>query len=195
LIWLFSSFISATTGWHSFYIVINLHCSNTKNYLIFIDQFTIMRLLLWFIPVTLIYSCNTATEQQEPFKSLLKNCDEVNINFYNGGDSIHFQTEDSLGIRVLTQSVSGNTEAINDSCKTAGEIIYRAKNDTLFRAEFAVVPASDKKTCDYITYNYQGKSYKNRLNDKAYQLLTQMYPKPSVDTVSSPDTLTSDSVR
>ena len=148
-----------------------------------------MRLLLLFIPAILIYSCNNANEQKEPFKSLLKNCNEVNINFYNGGDSIHFQTEDSLGIRVLTQSVSGNAETINDTCRTAGEVIYRANNDTLFRAEFAVLPASDKKTCDYITYNYQGKSYKNRLNDKAYQLLTQMYPKPTADTVSSPDTL------
>jgi hypothetical protein len=113
----------------------------------------------------------------------------VNINFYNGGDSIHFQTEDSLGIRVLTQSVSGNTEPTNDTCKTAGEVFYRANGDTLFRAEFAVLPASDKKVCDYIIYNYQGKSYKNKLNDKAYQLLTQMYPKPSADTVSSQDTI------
>jgi hypothetical protein len=155
-----------------------------------------MRLIFCFIIITMACSCNSGTEQQEPFKSLLKNCDEVNINFYNGGDSVHFQTEDSLGIRVLTQSVTGNTETINDTCKTAGEVIYRAKKDTLFKAEFAVLPAADKKSCDYITYNYQGKSYKNRLNDKAYQLLSQMYPKPVADTMVSTDSISNpDSVR
>ena len=65
-----------------------------------------------------------------------------------------------------------------------GKIIV-AFADTLFKAEFAVMPNDSKKECDYIVYNYQGKSYKNKLQDKAYQLLTQIYPKPSVDSVTT----------
>ena len=150
-----------------------------------------MRFLMFITLLVFIQSCNNDNQQKEPFASLLKNCDEVNINFYNGGDSVKFDTEDSLGIRVLSQSVSGNIETVNDTCKPVGQVFYRAKGDTLFRAEFAVVPNSDNKNCDYITYNYQGKSYKNRLHDKAYQLLTQIHPRPLSDSISQSDTLQS----
>ena len=140
-----------------------------------------MRLVLFLFIVVIVQSCNNGSQQQEPFKSMLANCDEVNINFYNGGDSVKFDTQDSLGIKVLTQSVTGDTKTINDGCKPSGRVYYRAKGDTLFQAEFAVMPNDSKKECDYIVYHYQGKSYKNRLHDKAYQLLIQIYPKPSVD--------------
>ena len=150
-----------------------------------------MRLLIFFSLIAVIQSCKNDSQQKEPFASLLKNCDEVNIKFYNGGDSINFDTQDSLGIKVLSESVSGNETTISDSCQPAGEVFYRANGDTLFRAEFAVLPESNNKNCDYITYSYQGKSYKNRLHDKAYQLLTQIYPKPSLDTIPPVDSLRS----
>jgi len=149
-----------------------------------------MRLVSFIILLAVMQSCNNDSQQKEPFASLLKNCDQVNIKFYNRGDSISFDTEDSLGIKVLSQSVSGNEQTINDTCKPAGQIFYRAKGDTIFRAEFAVPPNTDNKNCDYITYNFQGKSYKNRLHDNAYQLLTQIYPKPpSVDTIPPVDSV------
>lgn len=154
-----------------------------------------MRLLILISIIILIYACSDESPQKEPFVSLLKNCDEVNIKFYNGGDSIAFDTQDSLGIKVLSESVSGNTKTINDTCKPAGEVFYRAKGDTLFRAEFAVLPNTDKTNCDYISYSYQGQSYKNRLHNKAYQLLTQIYPKPFVDSRPLSDSIPlSDSV-
>jgi len=148
-----------------------------------------MRLLIFISLIAVIQSCKNDSQQKEPFASLLKNCDEVNIKFYNGGDSVNFDTEDSLGIKVLSESVSGNEATINDTCQPAGEVFYRAKGDTLFRAEFAVLPGSNNKNCDYITYNYQGKVYKNRLHDKAYQLLTQIYPEPSRDTIPPVDSV------
>ncbi len=155
-----------------------------------------MRLLIFITVILIIQACNNESRQNEPFISLLKNCDEVNIKFYNGGDSVKFDTQDSLGIEVLSESVSGNTETINDSCKPAGEVFYRANGDTLFRAEFAVLPNTDKKNCDYIAYTYQGKTYKNRLHDKAYQLLTQIYPKPFLDSLQPSDSIPlSDSIR
>lgn len=153
-----------------------------------------MRLLIFIALILMIQSCNNKNEQKEPFASLLKNCDAVNINFYNAGDSVKFDTEDSLGIKVLSQSVSGDEQTINDTCKPAGQIFYRAKGDTIFRAEFAVASNTDNKNCDYITYSYQGKSYKNRLHDKAYQLLTQIHPKLSADTSSQSDTMQSPDV-
>jgi hypothetical protein len=126
-----------------------------------------------------MHSCNTAPEQKEPFKSLLKNCDELNINFYNGGDTIHFQTKDSLGLKYLSQNIMGSTEAINDTCKPVGSLFYRSHGDTLLKAEFALLPTGNKNDCNYISYSYQNGSYKNRVSDKIYQLLTQMYPRPS----------------
>ncbi len=149
-----------------------------------------MRLVIFLIfIVTIVESCSDNAQQSEPFKSMLEKCDEVNINFYNGGDSIKFDTQDSLGIHVLSQSVSGNTANVNDGCPPAGQLYYRANGDTLFRAEFAVLPNDSKKECNYISYTHEGKSYKNRLHDKAYQLLTQIYPKPTVDsTTTSADT-------
>ena len=105
---------------------------------------------------------------------MLKNCDEVKINFYNGGDTIHFETKDSLGIKYLVQNVSGNVETITDACKPVGDLYYRAKGDTLLRAEFAVMPKTKREQCAYISYSYQNQSYKNKLSDKIYQLLSQM---------------------
>ena len=148
-----------------------------------------MRLPFFITLFVMLQSCNNDKQQKEPFASLLKNCDEVNIKFYNGGDSVKFDTQDSLGIKVLSESVSGNTATMNDTCQPAGEVFYRAKGDTLFRAEFAVLPNTDNKDCDYIAYTYQGKSYKNRLHHKAYQLLTQIYPKPLTDTTQAIDSV------
>jgi hypothetical protein len=154
-----------------------------------------MRLLICFLLVLLMQSCTDNSGQKEPFKSLLIKCTEVNFNFYNGGDTVHFNTEDSLGIKYLTQAVTGNSETISDTCKTAGELYYRAKGDTLLRTEFAVLPGADRKTCAYMIYNYQGKTYKHRLTEKVHQLLVQMYPKPSVDTTNhAMDSIVTDSV-
>lgn len=133
-----------------------------------------MKLFFCFASTMLLLACNNSSEQKEPFKSLLKNCDEVKINFYNSGDTIHFETKDSLGIKYLTQNISGNPETVNDTCKAVGDLYYRAKGDTLLRAEFAVMPATRRDQCAYVSYSYQNQSYKNKISEKIYQLLTQM---------------------
>ena len=133
-----------------------------------------MKLFFCFALATLLLSCNEGQEQKEPFKSLLKTCDEVKINFYNGGDTIHFETKDSLGIKYLTKNIRGTAETIADTCKPVGDLYYRAKGDTLLRAEFAVMPATKRDQCAYISYSYQNQSYKNKISEKIYQLLTQM---------------------
>lgn len=133
-----------------------------------------MRFLICILLAGLVQSCNNVNEQKEPFRSLLQNCDTVNFNFYNAGDTIHFNTGDSLGIKYLTQAISGDAEPVKDTCKPVGELYYRAKGDTLLRAEFAVMPAKKREDCAYVIYTYQNQSYKNRLPEKIYQLLTQM---------------------
>jgi len=143
-----------------------------------------MRLIIFLAIIWMIQSCNNGTQQSEPFKTMLANSDEVNINFYNGGDTIKFDTNDSLGVKVLSESVSGNAETIKDACQPAGQLFYRANGDTLFRAEFAVSNVATDQ-CDYITYTHQGKTYKNKLHDKAHQLLTQIYPKPTTDSITT----------
>ena len=143
-----------------------------------------MKLFSLFMLFAILQSCSNNPDQKEPFKSLLQNCDEVNINFYNGGDTIHFQTKDSLGIKYLSQNITGINETLGDTCKPVGNLFYRSKGDTLFRAEFAVLPSASKNDCGYISYNYQNSPYKNKLSEKIYQLLSQMYPKPSTDTIT-----------
>jgi hypothetical protein len=133
-----------------------------------------MKLFFCFASATLLLSCNEGQEQKEPFKSLLKTCDEVKINFYNGGDTIHFETKDSLGIKYLTQNISGIADTIADTCRSVGDLYYRAKGDTLLRAEFAVMPGTKREQCAYISYSYQNQSYKNKLSEKIHQLFTQM---------------------
>ena len=143
-----------------------------------------MRLIIFLAIIWTIQSCTNSTQQSEPFKTMLTDCDEVNINFYNGGDTIKFDTNDSLGVKVLSESVSGNAETIKDTCQPAGQLFYRANGDTLFRAEFAVSNVATDQ-CDYISYTHQGKTYKNKLHDKAHQLLTQIYPKPNADSITT----------
>ena len=143
-----------------------------------------MRLIIFLLLIWIIQSCTNETQQSEPFKTMLAKCDAVNINFYNGGDTIKFDTKDSLGVKVLSESISGSAETIKDTCQPAGQLFYRAKGDTLFRAEFAVSNVATDQ-CDYITYTHQGKTYKNKLHHKAHQLLTQIYPKPSADSITT----------
>lgn len=133
-----------------------------------------MKLLICFLLTSLLFSCTSTNEQKEPFKSLLKNCDEVKFTFYNGGDTVHYETKDSLGIKYLTQNISGNTETVNDTCKPVGDLFYRSKGDTLLRAEFAVTSSGKREQCGYISYSYQNTSYKNKLSDRIFQLLSQM---------------------
>src|SRR5215217_979439 len=125
-----------------------------------------MRIFICCILLVLIQACKNETEQKEPFKSMLKNCDEVIINFYNGGDTIHFQTKDSLGIKYLVQNITGSTQTISDTCSPVGNLYYRAHgSDTLLKAEFAVLPAANRNDCGYVSYNYQNTAYKNKLSE------------------------------
>ena len=152
-----------------------------------------MRTLIFFATILLV-SCENGNQQKEPFISLLSKCDEVNFNYYNDGDTVHFNTKDSLGIKYLSQAVTGNEESVSDTCMVTGEIFYRSHGDTLIRTEFAVVPATIKKECSYMTYTYQGKTYKHRLTEKANKLLVEMYPKPVADSSAiALDSLATDS--
>lgn len=151
-----------------------------------------MRLLILSIFFAFLQSCTPGTHQEESFSTLLNDCSEVNINFYNGGDTVHFQTTDSLGIKRLSETVLGRIESVSDSCSIVGELYFRKQTDTLLKSEFAVFPASNTTPCNYLMYNYQGKAYKHRLTEKAYKLLVQMYPKPMQDSLNqSIDTTTS----
>src|SRR4051812_24380078 len=107
------------------------HVNNLTSHKMIIKR-SIMSPVIFLFIVMIAQSCSNGSQQQEPFKSMLANCDDVNINFYNGGDSVKFDTQDSLGIKVLTQSIKGSMETINDGCKPTGTVYYRAKGDTLF---------------------------------------------------------------
>ena len=123
---------------------------------------------MWFI----FSSCQTADVQKEPFNSLLKNCNAVNVVLYNNGDTVDYETKDTAGIRILVQSVTGANEEIPAVCQPLGEIRYKSNDSTIFNARFSTIDSSKNDNCDFITYDYQSASYKHKLSRKAVMLLS-----------------------
>ena len=132
-----------------------------------------MRLLFFMIPILFIFSCNTGNQQQEPFASLLKNCDQVNIVFYNSQDSLTYHTTDSTGIRILVNLVTGKKETVVDTCQPIGRLHYMVERQPVYEAEFALA-AAGKGGCNYISYTMQQHTYKHRLSERASNLLRQV---------------------
>lgn len=122
----------------------------------------------------ILQSCSSS-QQKEPFASLFKPCDQVNIVFYNNGDSLRFETKDVNGIKILTQLISGNKETLADTCGAKGDLIYLSKGQSFYTTQFAFYTTKGKTSCNYVMYNYQNTSYKHRLTERAENLLRQAY--------------------
>lgn len=134
-----------------------------------------MRVLPFFIACLIFLSCNESkTTQKEPFKSLLQNTNEVGIVFYNGGDTLNFQTTDSAGVRLLVESVTGNSEQVPQNCVPLGELRYKRSQQVLLTAPFSVSDSAAAQPCNYLTYRYEGENYGHRLTSKAVNVLQKI---------------------
>ena len=134
-----------------------------------------MRFYISLLFLFIIFQACNSNQQKEPFASLFKNCDQVNIIFYNNGDSLHFETKDVNGIKILTQLISGKKETIGDTCSAKGDLVYLSKGQPFYTAQFALNTASNAVGCNYASYNYQNTAYKHRLTERAENILKQAY--------------------
>ncbi len=130
-----------------------------------------------FTLVLFMQSCNSSNHQKEPFKSLLNACTKVDIVFYNKGDTLHFKTTDSSGVKLLQQMVTGYNESLVDTCAAIGSLNYFNQSGPTLMVQFAVKKMANKITCNYITYTYNGNAYKHKLSEKGRDLLLQLGPK------------------
>lgn len=138
-----------------------------------------MRYLFILVGIIFLQSCSSET-QKEPFASMVKPCDQVNIVLYNGGDSLFFETKDSNGIEILTQLLSGKTESLKDTCSVVGEFRYLTNKNTFYTAPFALDSLKNSATCNYVSYSFGNQQYKHRLTERAENLLRQMYAAKKV---------------
>lgn len=133
-----------------------------------------MRTCLFFLTVLFFCRCNSNNPQEEPFASMLKNCDQVNIVFYNSADSLNYHTTDSTGIKILARMVSGKKETVSDTCRPVGKLTYLAKGQPLYEAQFALSSTKGALSCNYITYVFNQQTYKHRLTERAENILRQV---------------------
>lgn len=134
-----------------------------------------MRCFLRLLILSLFLVSCSGDQQKEPFATLFKNCDQVNIVFYNHGDSLHFETKDANGIKIFSQLISGDKSTVKDTCAAVGDLVYLFKGQTFYTAHFALDSTKTSAKCNYVTYNYQNVAYKHRLTDRAENLLRQVY--------------------
>jgi hypothetical protein len=122
-------------------------------------------------------SCNTNPQQKEPFRSMLLGCTEVDMAFYNNGDTLHFKTTDSSGIKLLREMITGDNEVLPDTCAPVGVLNFNNQSQSLLPVQFAIKKIADKIGCNYITYTYSGVNYKHKLSEKGKDLLLQLEPR------------------
>lgn len=106
------------------------------------------------------------------YNKFLQPCNRVNIVVFNGGDTLHFDTQDSTGIEILTGLISGdNSATLKDTCAAQGRLQYMQDSVQLFSAAFAVTPASNDEGCNYIAYADDDNRYTHVLSARAKKLL------------------------
>ena len=111
-----------------------------------------------------------ACKSQNTYNQFLQPCNRVDIVVYNGGDTLFFDTQDSTGIRILTDQVAGIDQNIKDTCTAQGRLRFRQDSTILLEAPFAV-SAQNNPSCNYIAYNHDDLGHVQGLSDRAKKLL------------------------
>lgn len=134
-----------------------------------------MRSLYLILAVSLLYSCDLGNTPKEPFQSLLANCNQVKIIFFNKGDTLHFETKDSTGIHILTHLSEEHTKEATSDCPVTGELRYFNENDTLLTAQFSTEASGSRQDCNHVTYYLSPEYYTHQMNDRAIKLLNEIF--------------------
>lgn len=121
---------------------------------------------IFFLAAVLLLACNG----QNTYNEFLRPCNRVDIVVYNGGDTLYFDTEDSTGVSILTNQISG-TGAVKDTCAAQGLLRFRQDSTVLLEAPFAVSAGNNNAACNYIAYTHDDASHVQGLSARARKLL------------------------
>jgi len=136
-----------------------------------------MRLLTFLILSFTFLSCQIVKEDAEELKSLLSNCDQVNVTFFDGIDTLPIKVIDTLHLHSFTAVITAGSEENQDGNLPNGRISFINKADTSLTAFFSTTLPPTSSNCGYIIYSFNSKMHSNKLTPKACQLLNEIYEK------------------
>ena len=136
-----------------------------------------MRLLTFLILSFSFLSCQIVKEDAEELKSLLHNCDQVNVTFFDGTDTLPVKVIDTLHLHSFTAVITAGNEENQDGNLPNGRISFINKGDTSLTAFFSTTLPPTSSNCGYIIYSFNSKMHSNKLTPKACQLLNEIYEK------------------
>jgi hypothetical protein len=136
-----------------------------------------MRLFTFFILFTTLLSCQIVKEDAEELKILLNNCDQVNVTFFDGNDTLPVKVIDTLHLHSFTAVITAGSEENKEGNLPNGRISFINKGDTSLTAFFSTTLPPTSSNCGYIIYSFNSKMHSNKLTPKACMLLNEIYLK------------------
>jgi hypothetical protein len=133
-----------------------------------------MRILVTIFLISLICQSCFQSNNSNKHISILRDCDQVKLLYYNQGDTLSYSANDTSEISILTELISGRQDVIGDSCKPAGQVIYKSHGKTIFSTEFSTTDTNEEFDCNYVVYNLGDKIYKHKLNYRAGMLIDEI---------------------
>jgi len=124
--------------------------------------------------IFLLQSCQTKQQQDNPSKSLVGQCDELDIVYYTK-DTFAYKTIDTSAINFFKELITLDNEKLSDTCETTGQLIYKNKGQNIFVANFSTKNIKDSISCEYVTYNIDNKRYRHRLTYRHGMSIDEIY--------------------
>jgi hypothetical protein len=125
-----------------------------------------------FLTLLLFQSCSQNNDNKQDFQSV-RSCNEVTILYYNHNDTLRYNTNDTTEITILTELIAGRQDQISDSCKPAGQLIFKSQGQNIFTAEFSTTDTNEEYECNFVVYNSGDKTYKHKLTYRAGRLIDE----------------------
>lgn len=120
-----------------------------------------------WIPIAALLLLGCGLERGSGYNKFLQNCNKIQIVVFNGGDSLFFDTNDSTGVQILVNQITGNSNPLKDTCTSEGYLRYLQDSTQLLQARFSAASPG----CRYISYQHDGYSFSHNLSDRASNLL------------------------
>ena len=134
-----------------------------------------MKILLSILTTLLItQSCQTKQEQNNYSKSLLKQCDELDIIYYTK-DTFAFKTFDTSSIKNFAELITNDNESNIDTCEATEQLIFKNKGQQIFIAQVSIKNIKDSSSCNYVAYSLDRKTYRHRLTYRTGMGIDEIY--------------------
>lgn len=151
-----------------------------------------MKIIKFGIPALLFFqSCGINDDQDNESRSLIRNCDELCINYYEPKDSFAFITTDTLTIDIFKELITQDNQILDDSCSVTQKLIYKDKGKVIFTALVSILNVKDSISCNHVFYTVGKKLHGHKLTYRAGMSIDAIYshkinpksnPWPGADT-------------